>query len=82
MEYPSVCEVSACADRVVCRCLNITEGDVVGALVSLEIRTIKELCDRTDAGTGCTACHVELRRLFERHAYAPSSSSSPICSVK
>jgi bacterioferritin-associated ferredoxin len=66
-------------ERVVCRCLNITESDIAGALVSLDIQSVKELCCQTEAGTGCTACHRELQRLFQKYNYA---SASPICSVK
>jgi bacterioferritin-associated ferredoxin len=67
-------------DRVVCRCLNITEAEVTSTVVALGVSSLSELCQRTVAGTGCTACHAELRRLLEKHTYA--SSASPICSVK
>jgi bacterioferritin-associated ferredoxin len=67
-------------ERVVCRCLQIAECEIVGAIISSDICTLKQLCSRTDAGNGCTACHAELARLLEKHTYA--SAASPICSVK
>ncbi len=59
---------AGCPDRVVCRCLKVTEAVVVEAIVSLGVRTIKELKAVTGAGGGCTCCHQELRELLEVHA--------------
>jgi bacterioferritin-associated ferredoxin len=60
--------------------LQVTETEVVAAITTLEIRTLREVRRHTGAGEGCTACHQRLRQLLERHAY--SASSEPICSVK
>jgi bacterioferritin-associated ferredoxin len=59
---------SGCPDRVVCRCLKVTEAAVVDAIVTLGLRTVKELRTATGAGDGCTCCHRELRELLEVHA--------------
>jgi bacterioferritin-associated ferredoxin len=73
-----------CPGRLVCRCLGVTEAVLIEALVTLEIRTLQDLCRETGAGDGCTACHQLLRRYLEGQAYSSSSSSSaaPICSVR
>jgi bacterioferritin-associated ferredoxin len=52
----------------VCRCLKVTEAAVVDAIVTLGLRTVKELRTATGAGDGCTCCHRELRELLEVHA--------------
>jgi len=70
----------ACPQRVVCRCLQVTEAEVVHAIQTLELRTLKDVRRATGAGEGCTCCHAALREFLEQHAY--SFSSSPICSVK
>jgi bacterioferritin-associated ferredoxin len=68
-----------CSEPYLCHCLRITEAEVVAAVTRLELRTVKDVRSHTGAGEGCTACHVRLREILERHTYA---SSSPICSVK
>jgi bacterioferritin-associated ferredoxin len=76
------CSRSSCDDcpgRVVCRCLQVTEDALVDALMTLELRTLKEVRQHTGAGDGCTACHHRIQAYLERHAY---SSSPSICSVK
>ena len=68
-----------CPARVVCQCLQITETQLVDALHTLKLRTVKDVCRATGAGDGCTACHEVLKQYLEQHAYC---FSSPICSVK
>ena len=70
--------VGSCPDRVVCRCLRVTEETVISAIVTLGLRTVKEVRQATDAGNGCTCCHKELAAYLTVY----SSSSSPICSAK
>ena len=71
--------VGSCPDRVVCRCLRVTEQVVIEAIVTLGVRTVKELRHATEAGDGCTCCHKELAAYIAVY----SSSSSPlICSDK
>ena len=63
----------ACPLRVVCRCLRVTEEEVVDALATLPLRSVRDICRHTGAGAGCTACHAELEQLLETHAYLPES---------
>lgn len=71
--------LTVCDERVVCRCLGITEADVLEALTTQEIRSLRDLRQQTGAGDGCTACHRLLKQYLERASY---SSASPICSVR
>jgi bacterioferritin-associated ferredoxin len=59
---------SGCPDRVVCRCLKVAEETIVDAIVTLGLRTVKQLTVATGAGDGCTCCHRELHELIEVHA--------------
>ena len=68
-----------CSDELVCHCLQVTEAELVEALATCPIRTLKDIQQHTAAGGGCTACHRLLKTYLEREDY---SSSSPICSVK
>lgn len=71
---PRVCDdpcsgpCAGCPDRVVCRCLKVTEATIVEAIVTLGVRSVNELRIATGAGDGCTCCHRELRELLEVHA--------------
>jgi bacterioferritin-associated ferredoxin len=76
------CErVGSCADRVVCRCLGVTEDMVVHAIVTLGLRTLTELRSVTEAGDGCTCCHRELKEYLAIYSSRVSSSDS-MCSAK
>jgi bacterioferritin-associated ferredoxin len=73
--------VGSCPDRVVCRCLGVTEQQIITAVVTLGLRTLKEVRRATEAGTGCNCCHRELSAYLA--VYSPSPSSSPnICSAR
>jgi NAD(P)H-nitrite reductase large subunit len=63
---------AGCPDRVVCRCLKVAEGAIVDAVVTLGLRTIKEVRSATGAGDGCTCCHRQIRALLDQHAPAPA----------
>jgi NAD(P)H-nitrite reductase large subunit len=71
--------VGSCPDRVVCRCLRVTEQELITSIVTLGLRTVKEVRQATEAGTGCNCCHKELAVYLA--VYSPSSSE-PICSAK
>jgi len=58
---------AGCPERIVCRCLKVTEGEIVDAIVSLGLRTVKEVKAVTNAGDGCTCCHVQIREYLEVH---------------
>jgi bacterioferritin-associated ferredoxin len=76
-------ECGHCPGRVICHCLQVTEDALLQVLGGEEICTLKDLRQRTGAGDGCTACHLELRQILERRfelamAQPSSSSASPI----
>lgn len=56
---------SACPGKVVCRCLGVTDADIVTMIETLGLRTVKEVRAHTGAGDGCTCCHAEIRTLLE-----------------
>ena len=59
--------------RVVCRCLNITEGALVDVLTTRPIAHLKELRKATGAGDGCTCCHETLKEYLRRYSLAMAS---------
>lgn len=63
-EYCSTSADAVCEDRVICRCLNVTESDVQTAISAFNVETVRELGRCTGAGKGCMACHGRLRLLI------------------
>ena len=61
---------SSCPERVICRCLNVTESQIVQAITTHDLRTIRELKRLTGAGDGCTACRTELQDFLDRISLA------------
>lgn len=76
--------VGSCPDRMVCRCLKVTEETIIVAIRQNGVATIKELKTITGAGDGCMCCHKELKSYLAVYSSSPSSSPSaePICSVR
>jgi NAD(P)H-nitrite reductase large subunit len=77
--FCSIEDCNTCSGAFVCRCFRISEAELVEAVVTLELKNLKDVRRRTGAGDGSTACHERIMQLMEQHAYA---SSSPICSDK
>lgn len=49
-----------------CECLKVTEGQVVDAIRAGRACSLREIATCTEAGSGCNACHSDLRRLLQR----------------
>jgi bacterioferritin-associated ferredoxin len=82
-DCPRHFDCTDCPERVVCRCLNVTEAALAQALVTLRLRTLTDVRRHTGAGEGCTCCHAALREMLEKVPQPPSSASAfPICSVR
>lgn len=75
----STCSAAgSCPDRVVCRCLQVTEDAVIESIRVLGARTVKDIRAATGAGGGCMCCQRELKTYLTIY-----SSSSPImCSAR
>ena len=55
-----------CSAKIVCRCLNVSEAEVVHVITRFELHTIKELQAHVGAGDGCTCCHPQLEEYLEQ----------------
>jgi bacterioferritin-associated ferredoxin len=69
---PDVCD--GCPDKIVCRCLNVSEAQVIRMITRLELRTVRDLTHQTGAGDGCTCCHAKLEEYLEKFSCAGASS--------
>ena len=57
-----------CPGQYVCRCLRVTEEQVINLITGYKLRTIRELRNHGGAGDGCTCCHQELQAYLDRYA--------------
>jgi NAD(P)H-nitrite reductase large subunit len=59
--------VTAClADpsATVCTCMSVSRREIVGAIGSLGLKTVEQVGEHTQAGTGCGTCRGEIRSLL------------------
>jgi NAD(P)H-nitrite reductase large subunit len=63
-------ELADGSDRIICRCLRVTEAAILGAVDQFGLTTLVEIKCHTEAGTGCTACHKRICRLLAECAAA------------
>ena len=61
---------NGCPRRVICRCLDITEGEIVSAITSHDLSSLRDLRRQTGAGEGCTCCHETLKEYLARYSLA------------
>ncbi len=62
MSAPSVNRLQA---EVVCRCLDVTDVEILASIETLGAESVKEVGRCTGAGQGCTVCHRTIRALLE-----------------
>jgi len=61
------CTLTVTEDLVVCRCLGITEVEVIEITRIKKIGCLAELRQESEAGSGCTACHKKLNQIIREN---------------
>jgi NifU-like protein len=54
-------------DLIVCKCLGITEVEVIEITRIKKIGCLAELQKESEAGSGCTACHKKLNQIIREN---------------
>lgn len=64
--FAVVCRFSPAGspETVLCRCAGVSEERVRVAVESGAAATVDEVMAKTDAGTGCRACHCRIQRVI------------------
>lgn len=60
--------VGSCMDRIVCRCLQVTEHVVITAIREHGAASEREIQYHTEAGAGCGCCRREIRQYLTVYA--------------
>ena len=71
--------VGSCRERLVCRCLRVTEHEVITAIRERGATTVCELKMHTEAGAGCGCCRRELTQYLTVYAPVSAPSSPMMC---
>lgn len=61
------CTLIVGEDLVVCKCLGITEMEVIEITQIKRIGCLAELRMESEAGSGCTACHKKLNQIIREN---------------
>jgi bacterioferritin-associated ferredoxin len=51
--------------NLICRCMQVTEQQVLDAIAAGHARSVQDLRCETGAGTGCMGCHWRLKRMMQ-----------------
>lgn len=52
-------------NETVCQCMDITKGEIVDAIKAKGLKTVEEVQDETEAGTGCGACIEDIEEILK-----------------
>ena len=62
---------------IVCECLGVSEDQILKAIETKKIQTVKDIIKYTQAGEGCTACHPMLKDYLDRAHRAGHGGKHP-----
>lgn len=65
------------AQRPICRCLNVTESDILEAISEHEPQTVQGVSQICGAGVGCMSCHRHIRRMLNERALCRRTDPVP-----
>jgi len=63
---------AVCSDRVVCRCLQVTESELLEVMTTEEVQDLKDVRRHTGAGSGCMVCHRLIKCYLARRRCSSS----------
>ena len=63
---PSADACARCPETIVCVCLRITESQLIDAMATRQICSLKDIKRHTGAGEGCMVCHRLLKRYLQQ----------------
>ena len=55
-------------DKILCRCLGVSESEVRAATDFANCRTLCEIRNLTNAGKGCMSCHGRIKAILKEAA--------------
>jgi bacterioferritin-associated ferredoxin len=54
------------SNPIVCRCYQVTEGEILDAIRNGDLRTVEEVTAATNAAGGCSSCFDDVQAILDR----------------
>ncbi len=48
----------------ICSCMGVTRGEIIKAIKEKGLKTVEEVSDATEAGTGCGGCQPDIQDIL------------------
>lgn len=54
------------SDEIICNCMEVYKSEIVKAIKSKGLKTVEEVGEATDAGTGCGGCQDDIQEILDQ----------------
>lgn len=51
-------------NEIICNCMGVSRGDIEDAIRTKGLKTVEEVSNATDAGTGCGGCVDQIQEIL------------------
>jgi NifU-like protein len=62
---------------LICRCYQVTQGEILDAIRDGDLRTVEEVTARTNAAGGCSSCYDDVQQILDHVHGGTRSRASP-----
>ncbi len=52
-------------NEIICNCFGVSRGDIEDAINTKGLKTVEQVSEATDAGTGCGGCVDEIQKILD-----------------
>ncbi len=52
-------------NEIICNCMGVTRGEIIKAIKEKRLKTVEEVGNTTDAGTGCGGCQEDIQAILD-----------------
>src|SRR5258706_941000 len=64
-------------ENLVCRCYQVSQGEILDAIAEGNLRTVEEVTARTNAAGGCSSCYDDVQAILDRLHGGRATASRP-----
>lgn len=52
-------------NETICNCMGVTRGEIMDAITTKGLKTVEQVSEATEAGTGCGGCVDEIQKILD-----------------
>lgn len=64
-------------DKLVCKCFNVTEKQILSAIKENKLKTLEEVTNYTKAGGACGNCKKDIQAILDKHYHVAHEKEKP-----